>query len=415
MVMTDKLKTFQNNNIVAGDAPDDFNILVLKRYDDSILLYSPYGPVELWVQGLSPVDSVLASTTPVTVQGMFPLDTTVRVQDSQLVDHFPPTDWSLTRLKFDASDFPLGEYSVFVESGETVDGPRSLSVIAPLILNSITPNTAPYGTTPLTITLNGSGFYSTCELRIDASIRSEGSYVSPTEFTFPFEPYINDAADLGEIEISVSSNNMGTGSYSNKLPFIVTEPPPVLTSIAPTALVTSTPGIENTITLTGTGFTQTSFVVLVDPEGINEDYVAPTTRVSNTTLTFKWWNSEADVFDVLVQNGASVGSPRSNSLSFPITWGPDTFYIDHLTPSSGTMGVPVSITATGNRFTATTVLDVYHTSFGHVEFQGTYVSPTELFLPAWTPNIGASDTVWWKAIEPSLSQSTPTVPWLATF
>ncbi|MET0785178.1 MAG: hypothetical protein ABWY25_00530 [Paenisporosarcina sp.] len=414
--MSDRLKTFQNNNITAGDAPNEYNILALKRYDGSILLYSPYGPVELWVQGLSPEDSFVGSTTPVTVHGVFPLNTRIRVQDSQLVDHFPPTDWGLTEFKFDASEFALGEYSVFVESGETVDGPRSLSVIEPLVLNSITPNTAEMGPGPLTITLNGSGFYSGCQLRIDSSIRTPLTVVSPTQATFDFTAYANDVGDVGTHNLSVSSNNMGTGSYSNVLPFIVTPQPPVLTSISPATLVTSTPGITNTITLTGTGFAQNSFVIFLDPDGIAEDYVVGgVVRVSNTTLTIQWWNSEAEAYNVVVQNGTSEGSPRSNSLPFTITWGPDTFYIDHLTPSSGTMGVPVSITATGNRFTATTVLDVYHGQIGHVEFQGTYVSATELLLPSWTPNIPISDTFWWKAIEPSLSQSTPTVPWNATF
>ena len=122
-------------------------------------------------------------------------------------------------------------------------------------ISSLSPSHAMVGSTPVTVTVTGSGFINTSVVRWNASPRTT-TFQSATQLVATFT-----AADLGTASVATVSVESPTpgGGTSGALDFTVENPLPTLTSINPSSIAAGSP--DTVLTLHGTGFVATSTVL----------------------------------------------------------------------------------------------------------------------------------------------------------
>lgn len=128
----------------------------------------------------------------------------------------------------------------------------------PAKLTSLSPASAVAGSSPVTVTITGSYFTPTSLVYISGSFAPLNiTYVSSTsiQFTIPSQSLIN-SGNLSVFVRDPASQN----SSSNVLTFQIVNPVPVLNSISPGSVTAGAPNF--TLTLSGTGFLQSSTVVI---------------------------------------------------------------------------------------------------------------------------------------------------------
>jgi hypothetical protein len=118
-------------------------------------------------------------------------------------------------------------------------------------ISSLTPSSATATGLSFTIVINGSNFSSGCLGFWNGSARTT-TYVSSSRLNLSISD--SDISDGGSYPISVSCS----GSVSNSLSFLVSNPTPVLSSVSPSSAIA---GANNfTLTVSGSGFVRSSSV-----------------------------------------------------------------------------------------------------------------------------------------------------------
>ncbi len=237
---------------------------------------------------------------------------------------------------------------------------------ATVTVTSISPTTAAAGSGPLTLTVNGTGFLSTTTVQVGA-VAEPTTYVSATQVTAVIPAsQIASGAQLTVIALNGSTSS-GSGAAIN---LAVTNPEPMIASLAPASLTVGATSLA--ITVTGTGFVPTT--------AVNVNGAARTTAfVSSTQLTVALTSADVAAAGSLALNavnptpggGTSTAALAVTSSSTNPAPGPTIT----LTPSLVLTGAttPTTITVTGSNFTSTSTVEVNGTSRS-----ATYISPTKL-------------------------------------
>jgi len=156
--------------------------------------------------------------------------------------------------------------SVIVMNGTTSSGSAAainLQVNNPVpVISSLAPSTMLVGATSLTITVTGTGFVPATVIDVNGSARTT-TYVSGTQVSVALTA--GDVAAASSLSLTAVNATPGGGT-SAAAPLTVNNPvsntnptAPALTSISPNAGPINTP---STVTLTGTGFTDSSTVAM---------------------------------------------------------------------------------------------------------------------------------------------------------
>jgi hypothetical protein len=141
-----------------------------------------------------------------------------------------------------------------VGPGGGTSSSQSLSVVAPPVITGLNPQTVTAGTTGFTLTLTGSNFRSTDQIKVNGQGRAT-TFISSTQLTTAIS--VNDIAVGTVLSISVSDTGPG-GSISGVLSLTVNNPLPAITGISPASIPQgSTPG---TLTVNGDNFVPASVV-----------------------------------------------------------------------------------------------------------------------------------------------------------
>lgn len=181
-------------------------------------------------------------------------------------------------------------------------------------LTSLSPNTITAGGAGFTLTVNGSDFVTTSDVRWDGATLAT-TFVNSTQLTAAVLP--GDIATGATVQVTVF-NPDGSGT-SNALTFTINNPLPSVTSLIPSSAPAG--GGNFTLTLDGTGFVMASVVRWNGSDRI-------TTFFSSTqlTATIPLTDVAAEgTAQVTVFNPAPVGG-TSSALPFSIT-APLTFLI----------------------------------------------------------------------------------------
>jgi hypothetical protein len=250
--------------------------------------------------------------------------------------------------------------------GGGASAPMTFTVNNPLpTISSLSPTGATAGGAAFTLTVNGTGFLATSQVKFNSNARTT-TFVSATQLTAAITAA--DIAAVGTPPVTVTNPAPGGGT-STPVNFNVSaasNPVPTLTSISPTSATAG--GAAFTLTLTGTNFIASSTVSF----GANP----PLTPTSQTATQIQVTVPVGDIatagsLNVTVTNPAPGGG----------TTAAQTFTVNNPAPTITTLS-PTSATAGGAAFTLT----VNGTGFvagSAVKFNGnakttTFVSATQI-------------------------------------
>lgn len=209
-----------------------------------------------------------------------------------------------------------GSCNVTVTNSAGTSNAVPVTITAPLLLNSVTPDNGPAGTT---VTLAGTGFTGTTAVTFGT--------VPATSFTVNNDGSITATVPPGAgSTVNVTAN----GATSNSLPFGA----PVITSLSPNSAL---PGTQ--ITINGYGFTGATGVMF-----------------GNTPATTFTVNNDGSITVTVPNNPGSfvtVTTPRGTSNQAPFTV-PGAPVITSLSPAAGPAGTTVTIS--GSNFTGATAV-----------------------------------------------------------
>ncbi|MFN2977520.1 beta strand repeat-containing protein [Terriglobus aquaticus] len=309
----------------------------------------------------NPVPS-LASIAPATIALGAP-DTTVTVTGTNFVPGVAlavngttrtSTFVSATQLtaKLLAADFtaagPLPLNVINPKPGGGTSGTSSLAVSNPApAITSVSPATVPTGgSTPVTVTITGTGFLPATAVQINGAARA-ATVVSGTQITFSLTAA--DMASTGTLSITLVNPAPGGGT-SNVSTVQVGVPAPTITSLSPATLPVGS--AATTVTITGTGFVPASTVQFgaVTHAGVS--------FVSSTQLTLPLTAADLTYsgnYPVTVTNPAASGG-ASKPASFVVQAA--TPVLATITPSTLAINSgSFSITATGTNFASSSKLN----------------------------------------------------------
>jgi hypothetical protein len=161
------------------------------------------------------------------------------------------------------------EFRLFLNGGYTRLATSPSIVVTPApnpvpVVTSFSPSRAILGT-PITLTVNGSGFMSSSTIRWN-NIDRPTTFVSATQLRTPLSA--SDVAAVGIAQVSVATPAPG-GGLSSALPFEVA-PAPVLT----VSTVTAAGGASVTVTLTGGAGGPTDWLALASTGAANTSYLS---------------------------------------------------------------------------------------------------------------------------------------------
>ena len=204
-----------------------------------------------------------------------------------------------------------GQISVTTPNG-TATSTGSYTVTVPPTITSFTPPSGPVGTV---VTVTGTGFTGTTDLKLNGTSVTGYTVVSNTQITFT----VPSGATTGTVSVT-TPNGTATGPT-----YTVTTPsgPPTITSFGPTSGPVGT-----VVTVTGTNFTGTTGLTL------NGQTVTGYTVVSGTSITFT-------VPPGATSGQISVTTPQGTATStgsYTVTTG-----VPDLTVNTGTTGTPTTI------------------------------------------------------------------------
>ncbi len=202
-------------------------------------------------------------------------------------------------------------------------------------ITQLMPNSAVVGSAATSVVITGTNFAQTSVASFGSVARST-TFQSTTQLTVALTA--TDLATLGTTNITVTNPAPGGGT-SNASAFSVVSPPaPALTSVAPASAIVGSS--DTVITITGTGFTSSSFVSI-------GGYTFAGTFVSATTLTATipaQLLTTATTLSINVQNSNGISNPISFAVVNPAP------VISALSPATVTAGAPnfiLSISGSG--------------------------------------------------------------------
>lgn len=203
-------------------------------------------------------------------------------------------------------------------------------------LDALTPASVLVGTGEVGVALSGGGFLATSQVAFDG-VPISATYVSPERLEVRLPAAIT--AESGTHRFRVSTPPPGGGDSAER-EFLVTNPVPALSSIAPDSVATH--GAPFTLTLTGTGFTAASTVVFNGAD-VTTSYVGPTTLTARIPTL-----ATPGGYPVTVRNPAPGGG-TSNALSLTaVTSSAPT--ITGLTPARVAASAAFTLTVTGSGY-----------------------------------------------------------------
>ncbi|HKQ76552.1 MAG TPA: IPT/TIG domain-containing protein [Blastocatellia bacterium] len=328
--------------------------------------------------------------------------TTVIIDGFNFVD--PGTRVSL-KLGNDINDKPLSiqsrtatRISVFVEANDLVTGGEHQIIISNpqpcggqairefLVVNptpaiaSVAPNLTNVGSNAVPITITGSNFVRTSQVRYNGLPLASTAFVSPTQLTATIPADQFGRAGVANITVfnQIVSDGAGRpfgGGSSDPSPFTINNLVPTLTSLNPTSRLATDTGF--TLTVNGTNFVSDSTVKWNGAD-------RPTTFVSATQLT-----AAISAADIATAGMASVtasnpapGGGASNALTFNVQPPPLVPVITSLSPGFAIVGgQQFTLTVNGNNFVANSVVRLNNT-----DRATTFGSATQL-----TASIAATD------------------------
>jgi len=236
-------------------------------------------------------------------------------------------------------------------------------------VTSFNPASVVAGGPAFTLTVIGTNFASSSVVQWNGLARAT-TYVSSTQISAQISA--SDIAAPGFASITVSNQSSG-GGVSTPLDLTISPPPPVLTSISPASVYAGAAAF--TLTVSGTGFIQLSYVEL-NGVGLSTTYVSATQLTAQVPATAV---ATVGVLPVVVSN-QNAGGSVSSALSLSV--GDAPLALTAVSPGSVTVGGPAFVeTVVGTGFTSGSAVQ-----WNGSARQTTYVSPRELLA-----QIGASD------------------------
>ncbi|WP_285597436.1 IPT/TIG domain-containing protein [Kineosporia sp. NBRC 101731] len=200
------------------------------------------------------------------------------------------------------------------------------------VITSITPNQAPAAGGALSVTINGSNFTGATAVKFD-NTSTTYTVVSDTQITLTQVP----AHAVGPVYVSVTTPDGGTTAQTPGSVFTYVGAP-TLTTVSPASGPTAG---GNTLTLTGTGFTN---VTTVD---VGPTAVTSFTKVSDTQITLVAPAGAAGTVNVSVTGSYGTSGTRNYQyLALPT--------VTQVSPAAGPTAGATTVTLTGTGFTGAT-------------------------------------------------------------
>jgi hypothetical protein len=246
-----------------------------------------------------------------------------------------------------------GTYDVLVTNplpGGGASNTLTFTVSAPKPIprtTSISPTSVQAGSPTFTLTVNGSGFVSESAVRWNGELRTT-TFVSSTQLTT--EIAASDIAEIGNVSVTVFNSPPG-GGVSNAQILTIVQPPnpvPAITSLNPASVAAGGPAF--TLSVTGTGFVQTS-VVRFNGQDRATTYVSATeVRAALTAADI----ANGGTANIRVFNPAPGGG-QSPETPLTITFAAPTITL--ISPSSIVAGgAAFTLSVTGANFAPNSVL-----------------------------------------------------------
>lgn len=242
---------------------------------------------------------------------------------------------------------PAGTYNLTITAtdncGLQTTQTAQLSVVAPLAITSLEPNTKQAQSGDFTLTVNGNGFTANSKVRWNGSDRTT-TFVSATKLTASIPAADINLNVAGTANVTVFDPAAG-GFTSNSSPFTITAPNPVpaITTLNPaTAFAGDAPF---TLTITGSNFLNNSVVKYNGSD-------RTTTYISATQLSISV--TAADLANpttaaITVVNPAPGGG-TSNTVNLPINNpAPGAIALNPTSTIAGTASVSLTVNGTGFR------------------------------------------------------------------
>ena len=242
-------------------------------------------------------------------------------------------------------------------------------------VTTLSPSSGTVGGAAFTLTVNGTNFNHSSVVTFNGSARTT-TFVSTTQLTI--QVTTGDIATLGSLPLSVTNPAPGGGT-STTVNLPVTNPPPVITTIAPTSATAGGAGF--TLTVNGTGFVTGATVSF---NGIDRT----TTFVNSTQVTAAILASDiatAGTFNVTVKNPAPGGGTSGNS---PFTVNNPLPTLTSLSPTSTLAGgAAFTLTVNGTNFNSSSVVN-----FNGTARTTTFVTSTQVTILVGAPDIATAGT-----------------------
>jgi hypothetical protein len=246
-------------------------------------------------------------------------------------------------------------------------------------ITSLSPSTLVAGGAAFTLTVNGTNFISTSQVKFNGTARTT-AFVSATQITAAI--LASDIATSGNANVTVTNPTPGGGTTANFV-FVITSAPnpvPTLTSIAPTTATAG--GAAFTLTVNGTNYVSSSVVNF-------SGSARTTTVVSATQLTASITAADiaaAGSFPITVFNPAPGGGTSSAinlAVNNPVP------AITTLSPATATVGgAAFTLTVNGTGFVNGAVVN-----FGGAARATTFVNATQVTAAILATDIAATGNI----------------------
>jgi hypothetical protein len=275
---------------------------------------------------INPAQGPAASSIPVTLVGTGLIGATLNLPPGFTLSGVPVvTAGSISATLVIASTLPSGPQSITVTTPGGITTSVTFNILP--VLTSIAPPQAKAGTAT-TITLTGTSLDS-ASINPGANITVTGVVATLNQITATFTTL--NSAPLGAQSITVTN----LGGTSNVVTFTITEPTPILTSIAP---LTGARGASVPVTLTGSGLVGATLNL---PAGITLSG-PPVVAFGQITATF----AIADNAPLGVQS-ITVTTPGGTSIAVTFTVFAPVPALTSITPALGSAASSVSVTLAG--------------------------------------------------------------------
>ncbi len=242
-------------------------------------------------------------------------------------------------------------------------------------ITTLSPSSVTAGATAQTLTINGTGFFSTSTVTYNGTAHT-ATFVDSTHLTISLTT--GDQATAGTYPVVVTNPTPGGGA-STPVNFTVNNPVPTITNLSPSSATAG--AAAQTVTITGTNFLSTSTVTY--------NSVAHTATFADAQhLTISLTAADQATggnYPVVVSNptpGGGASTPMNFTVNNPLPT------ITTLSPPSGVAGAAgLTLSITGTNFVSSSTV-----TYNGVAHTATYVSSTQLTISLSTSDLAAAGT-----------------------